>query len=314
MPYIKIPKAWEVPEALAAPEEIYVNRRKFLASLGMTAVGVAGISSKRVWATGNLYPAKRNPAYQLDRAITEEDDATHYNNFAEFDERKEVWRHVDRFQTAPWTINVSGLVSQPQTLDLAKVLRQFPLEERLYRMRCVEGWSIAVPWTGFPFKALINMVQPTADARFARLVSFLRPGEAPGQKAHPQETWPRFQGLSLPEAMNELTILATGIYGHELPKQSGAPIRLIVPWKYGFKSIKAITAIEFTAAQPQTFWNNQRMPESHFVANVNPHERYLNRSQAYEKIIGTWEVRPTLPYNGYGAYVAHLYRKPAPPL
>jgi len=307
MPYIKIPRAWEIPEAQATSEHVYLSRRKFLAALGVAAAGASGIFANLASANDGLYPAKRNPAYQLDRPVTSEDDATHYNNFAEFDGEKEVWRYVDGFHTEPWTITVSGLVSKPQTFDLAHLIRQFPLEERLYRMRCVEGWSIAVPWTGFPFRALIDAVQPKAEARFVRLVSFFRPEEAPGQKAHPQETWPRFQGLSLPEAMNELTILATGIYGHELPMQSGAPIRLVVPWKYGFKSIKAITAMEFTAAQPQTFWNNQLMPPSHFVANVNPNERYLNRSQRSEKIIGTWEVRPTQLYNGYGAYVAHLY-------
>jgi sulfoxide reductase catalytic subunit YedY len=316
---MRIPRPWEIPEREAAPEHLYLhrrlNRRKFLASLGVTvaqtaAVGTAGILPSRLWSAGSLYPARRNSAYPLDRPITNENDATHYNNFAEFDDEKEVWRFVHRFQTEPWTIRISGLVAKPQTLDLSKVIRQFPLEERLYRMRCVEGWSIAVPWTGFPFNALIDLVQPTAEARYVRLVSFLRPDEAPNQKAFPEQVWPRFQGLSVAEAMNELIILATGIYGHELPKQSGAPIRLVVPWKYGFKSLKSITAIEFTDRQPQTFWNNQRMPPSHFVANVNPNERYLDRSQAREKIIGTLETRPTEIYNGYGRWVADLYAKP----
>jgi len=307
VPVIRIPRAWEIPEREAIPEHLYVNRRKFLTSLGIAA---AGILPRRLWAADNLYPAKRNSSYQLDRPITDEYDATHYNNFAEFDEEKEVWKFVDRFRTEPWTIAISGLVNKPQTLDLSKLIRQFPLEERLYRLRCVEGWSIAVPWTGFPFKALIDLVQPTAEARFVKLVSFLRPDEAPNQKEHPTQPWPHYQGLTLPEAMHELTILATGIYGHDLPKQSGAPVRLVVPWKYGFKSLKSIVAIEFTAQQPQTFWNHASLPPSHFFANVNPSERYLDRSQAQEKVIGTFQVRPTMMYNGYGAYVANLYGKP----
>ena len=317
MPSIRIPRPWEIPEREAAPEHLYLNRRRFLAMLGSAAavrvaatIGTAGFLPKRLWSENSPYPAKRNTSYPLDRPITGEYDATHYNNFAEFDDEKEVWRFVDRFQTEPWTVRVSGLVSNPQTFDLSNVVRQFPLEERLYRMRCVEGWSIAVPWTGFPFKALIDRVRPTAQARFVRLVSFLRPDEAPNQKAFPEQTWPRFQGLSVAEAANELSILATGIYGHELPKQSGAPIRLVVPWKYGFKSIKSITSIEFTDQQPQTYWNNQRMPPSHFVANVNPNERYLDRSQAREKLIGSFDSRPTEMYNGYGRWVAELYAKP----
>lgn len=307
MPYIKIPKPWQIPEAQATPEQFYLNRRQFISALGAGAAAAAGMLPQRLAAQGNPYPAKRNPAYKLDRDLTLEEHATQYNNFAEFDSGKEVWKFVDRFQPKPWTVAVSGLVNKPQTLDIATMIRRFTLEERLYRLRCVEGWAIAVPWTGFPFKALIDAVEPKPEAKFVKLVSFLRPEQAQGQKDNPEQSWPRFQGLSLPEAMNELTILATGIYGHELPKQSGAPIRLVVPWKYGFKSIKSITAIEFVASQPQAYFNQQLMPASHFVANVNPAERYLNRPQKYEKVIGTFQMRPTEIYNGYGQYVAHLY-------
>ena len=305
MPYIKIPHPWQIREALAAPEHLYLSRRSFIRAAGFAAAG--GLLAEEIAAQSNLYPAKRNTAYRLDRDITKEEHATQYNNFAEFDSGKEVFKFVDRFQPRPWTVAVSGLVGKPQTFDIDHLIRRFPLEERLYRMRCVEGWSIAVPWTGFPLKALIDAVEPKPEARYLRLTSFLRPDQAPGQKANPTETWPRFQGLSIPEAMNELTMLVTGIYGHELPKQSGAPIRLVVPWKYGFKSIKSITSIEFVAAQPQAYFNNQLMPASHFIANVNPAERYLNRPQKYEKVIGTFVIRPTELYNGYGRYVAHLY-------
>lgn len=309
---IKIPRGWELPERDATPEEIVLSRRKFLTALSITALGTAGILPRRLGAGDSPYPAKRNPIYRLDRPLTDEFSATHYNNFAEFSDEKEVYKFVDRFRTEPWAIHISGLVHKPQTLDLSKVVRQFPLEERLYRLRCVEGWAIAVPWTGFPFKALLDLVQPTAEARYVRLVSFLRPDEAPHQREYPAQPWPRYQGLTLAEAMNELTILATGIYGHELPKQSGAPLRLVVPWKYGFKSLKSLVAMEFTAQQPRTFWNHAAQLPSHFFANVNPRERYLDRSQAREKIIGTWQVRPTLLYNGYGSWVAHLYEKPTP--
>jgi sulfoxide reductase catalytic subunit YedY len=253
------------------------------------------------------YPAKRNPAYQLDRPITKQSAATEYNNFLEFGDRKDIWKFVDRFRPEPWTIRITGLVHKPQTVDVAALLRSNALEERLYRLRCVEGWSIAVPWTGVPLKTLIEQWQPTSDARYLRFVSFFRPDEAPYQKAKPEHPWPHNQGLTLAEAMNELTLLATGLYGHEMPRQNGAPVRLVAPWKYGFKSLKSIVAIEFTAEKPHTFWNDLYPQHDHFVANVDPRERYQDRSQSSERLLGTWEVRPTLPFNGYAPWVAHLY-------
>ena len=312
MPYIKIPKPWAIPESLVTPEHVYLSRRRFLnnmkmGALGLAALGASALMPSELAAQGKLYPARRNSAYRLDRPVTLEEHATQYNNFAEFDSGKEAYKFVDQFRPWPWTVAVSGLVNKPQVLDLAALIRRFPLEERLYRMRCVEGWAIAVPWTGLPLKALIDAVEPKAEARFVKFTSFLRPEQAPGQKANPKATWPRTQAISMPEALNELTMLATGIYGHELPAQSGAPVRLVIPWKYGFKSLKSITAIEFVSYQPQAYWNNQPMPPSHFIANVNPAERYLDRSQRSEKVIGTFEVRSTELYNGYGQYVAHLY-------
>ena len=310
MANIRIPKVWEIPERQAAPERAFLNRRKFLAALGMTAIGTTGILASRLWRRESLYPAERNAAFQLDRPITDELVATRYNNFYEFSSQKDmVWKLVDRFQTEPWTVQITGLVSKPQTLDLFKLIRQLPLEERLYRFRCVEAWSMAVPWTGFPFKALIDRVQPTSAARFVRLLSFFRPEEAPVQKQQPDYPWPQSQGLTLAEATNELAFLVTGMYGHELPKQNGAPIRLAVPWKYGFKSLKSIVAMEFTAEQPRTFWNEIAPHDFHFTANVNPGVPHMSRSQATETDIGTGEIRPTLLYNGYGPFVAHLYGK-----
>lgn len=307
-PVVRVTRPWNIAERDATPESIYMTRRRFAGGIGIATAMLA--ISPRLSAMGEPYSAKRNLAYRIDPPLTTEDDAIHYNNFAEFTDEKEVWKYVDRFRPEPWTLTISGLVPKPLTLDIAKLLRQFSLEERMYRLRCVEGWSMAVPWTGFPFRKLIEFVQPLAEARYVRLVSFYRPDEAPGQKDHPAETWPRLQGLSIAEAMNELTMLVTGIYGHALPKQSGAPIRLVVPWKYGFKSLKSIAGIEFTDRQPQAFWNNIAMPPSHFVANVNPAERYLDRSQSSEKVLGTWQVRPTLIYNGYAQYVERLYGNP----
>lgn len=307
MPLIKIVPPWHIPEREAAPEHVYMTRRRFGGAMGLLAAWHSLPAALR--AQASMYPAPRNNVYQIDGPLTVESDATEYNNFAEFTDEKDVWKHVDRFRPEPWTVTIGGMVAKPLTFDISKLVRQFPVEERLYRLRCVEGWSIAVPWTGFPFAKLIEYAQPTAQARYVKLVSFYRPDEAQAQKDHPREQWPRFQGLSIEEAMNELTMIVTGIYGHALPKQSGAPVRLMVPWKYGFKSLKSVAVIEFTDRQPQTMWNNIHMPASHFVANVNPAERYLDRSQATEKVLGTWQVRPTQMYNGYGKYVERLYVK-----
>lgn len=315
MPLIRIPKTWEIPERQATPEEAYLNRRKFLAQAGIAAAGATGalaVAGLANTADGRaarpLYPVKRNPAFKPNGPLTDEGVASHYNNFFEFTHEKDkVWKLVDRFKTEPWTIRVSGLVHKPQTFDVSKLIRRMPLEERIYRHRCVEAWSMAVPWTGFPFKNLIDLAQPTSQAKFIRMLSFMRPDEAQNQKDRPTLPWPESQGLSLAEAMNELAFMVTGLYGHELPKSNGAPIRLAVPWKYGFKSLKSIVSIEFVTAQPRTFWNELYPKEYHFVANVDPTEMHGNRTQATERDIGTGEPRPTLPYNGYGKYVAHLY-------
>ena len=311
MAHIRIPRGWEIPERLATPEHLVLNRRAFLASLGVAALGTAGIPrALSAQATGSPYPAKRNPAYTLDRPITDEFVVTRYNNFYEFSASKSAVRHLAaRLRTDPWTVQVTGLVHKPQTFDVSKLIRRMPLEERLYRLRCIEAWSMAVPWTGFPFKALLDLVQPMSSARFVRLVSFLRPDEAPNQRLKPSHPWPHSQGLTLGEATHELAFLATGMYGHELLKQNGAPIRLVVPWKYGFKSLKSIVAIEFTETQPRTFWSDISPHEYHFTANVDPSEHYQGNSQTTEQDIGSGDVHPTFLYNGYGVFVAHLYEK-----
>jgi sulfoxide reductase catalytic subunit YedY len=259
-------------------------------------------------AGAGLYPAARNLAFgQLDRPLTAEVSAARYCNFYEFSTGKQVWRHVDRFEPLPWTLEVTGLAAKPRKYDLDDLLHAFPLEERHYRHRCVEAWAMAVPWTGFPLAALLRQAEPLPAARFVRFVSFHRPAEANRQNGR-SEPWPYTEGLTLQEATNELTFLATGMYGHPLLKQHGAPLRLVVPWKYGFKSAKSLVRIELTAEQPATFWNILSPDEYGFEANVNPNVPHPRWSQAYERMLGTGEIRPTQLYNGYGRWVAKLYQ------
>ena len=297
---IKIPRGWEIPEREATPESVYHNRRAFL-----KAAGFAGLGSLLEAAT----PAKRNEKYELDRPITEEWAATGFNNFYEFTlDKQRVKDMVGPFVISPWKIEVSGLVNKPKTYDVDDLLQRMPLEERLYRMRCVEAWSMAVPWTGFPMSALINEVQPKPEAKFLRLVTAFKPDQMPGIKSQPHYPWPYFEALRLDEAMNELALFVTGIYGKPLPKQNGAPFRLIVPWKYGLKSIKSIVKIEFTAKQPNTLWVQVGPSEYGWYSNVNPKKAHPRWSQAFEKVIPTMARRPTLPYNGYEQFVAGLYK------
>jgi sulfoxide reductase catalytic subunit YedY len=321
MAFVHLPPGWQIPESQATPEHAYLNRRAFLKKLGLTsAVLSAGPSLALGDAetealpplektpTSELYPFPRNPAYAVERPLTPEPIAGSYNNFYEFTTDKERVRLlVGKFAVRPWQVQVGGLVHHPRVYEIDDLVRRMPLEERVYRFRCVEAWAMTVPWTGFPFRALIDEVQPLSSARYVRLVTFLRPEQAPGQRTQPWYPWPYFEGLTLHEATNELTLLATGIYGHELPRQHGAPLRLVVPWKYGYKSIKSIVSIEFVEEQPPTFWNEVAPREYDFWSNVNPKVPHPRWSQAHERLIDTGERVPTRLYNGYGEYVAHLY-------
>ncbi len=345
---IRIRRDWEIRESDVTPESAYVERRRFLRTLGAAGAGLLagglvlageegdgkggapGADEKKAGASGTdasrsgtgdgdwkrkLYPAKRNEKYTLDRPITDEAWATGYNNFYEFSFNKAQVRHVARgFKTEPWKIEVTGLVKKPRTLDVDDLLRMFPLEERLYRFRCVEAWAMAVPWAGFPLKSFVEKMEPLGSAKYLRMLTFLRPEQAPMQR-YELYPWPYFEGLRLDEATNELAILATGIYGKPMPNQNGAPLRLIVPWKYGFKSIKSIVKFEFTEKRPPTFWNALIPDEYDFMANVDPAVPHPRWSQAHERMIGTDDgtgnevIRPTQPYNGYAKQVAHLYRR-----
>lgn len=301
---IRIPKGWEIPEREATPEHVYLNRRQLI-----KAAGFLGMESLLAAAEASSYPAKRNPEFTLDRPITPEQAATGFNNFYEFDpqDKAAVKNKVGKFVVSPWKVEVTGLVNKPKTFDLDGLLKTMPLEERLYRFRCVEAWAMAVPWTGFPLARLIQLVEPKPAAKYIRTVTVDRPKQMPGMIRAPWYPWPYFEGLRLDEAMNPLAMVVTGLYGKPLPKQNGAPIRLITPWKYGYKSIKSIVKIEFVAKQPETFWHKVQPNEYGFYSNVNPNKPHPRWSQEYEKLIPTMERRKTLLYNGYGKYVAGLY-------
>ena len=320
MSYIKIPKKWEIPENQVTSESDYINRRKFIRDLGLASAGALLFSTSNACAQERgvekqLAPfraqklaAENNEAFTVNRQMTDEVVAATYNNYYEFTTSKSgVWKEVKKFKTRPWEIEISGLVEKPMTLDVDDLIKQMPLEERIYRFRCVEAWAMVVPWIGFPMKALLEKVQPTADAKYVRMLTFLDSEVAPQQR-NLRYPWPYYEGLTLAEAMNDLTILTVGIYGHILPPQHGAPIRLIVPWKYGFKSIKSIVSIELISQKPRTFWNTLAPREYDFEANVNPNVPHPRWSQANERMIGTGERLPTRIYNGYGSSVAHLYQ------
>lgn len=302
---------WELPEREATAERHFVSRREFLALAGAATIGCAAPArgvERTIPPVRLPYPFPRNGRFTLDRPLTDERVAATYNNFYEFSPVKDqVWKQTGKFRTTPWTVEVGGLVNKPGTFDVDELIRTMPMEERLYRFRCVEAWGMAVPWTGFPLSALLRRVEPQANARYVRFVSFHRPEEAPGVESQTWYSWPYYEGLRMDEAMNELTMVVTGVYGHELPKQHGAPVRIIVPWKYGYKSPKSIVKIELVEQQPRTFWNDEAPDEYSFLSNVEPAIPHPKWSQATERLIGSFAVRKTIRYNGYGQWVGHLY-------
>ncbi len=305
----RVRKAWEIAESNAISERAYFSRRKWMQALGFA--GAAGLLPQALQAKGtaDLYPAKRNAKYTLDRPVTDERVATAYNNFYEFTlDKQRVVDMVDRFEIDPWKVKVKGLVNNPKTYDVDDLIRRFPLEERLYRFRCVETWAMAVPWTGFPMSALIREVDPQPAARFMKMVTVFRPEVMPGIVSQPHYDWPYVEALTLEEAMNELALFGTGMFGKPLPKQNGAPLRAIIPWKYGLKNIKSIVQIEFTKKRPATLWNKAVPSEYGWYSNVNPRRPHPRWSQAMDRMIPTGELRPTLLYNGYEQHVAELYK------
>jgi len=288
------------------PEHLYLSRRRFLKGMGALATSALVLSA----CGGEATPSPTQPAGagsdELTDDLTSENDINSYNNFYEFSLGKtEVATLARDFKTSPWTVEVGGLVDNPRTFDLDD-LQAFTQEERIYRMRCVEAWSMVIPWLGFPLAALLEEVGPTSDAQFVRFETLYDPEQMPGQKSGAFE-WPYVEGLRLDEAMHDLTILATGIYGKPLLPQTGAPIRLVVPWKYGFKSIKSIVKIDLVAEMPVSLWMAQAPNEYGFYANVNPDVSHPRWSQATERRIGESGRRKTLFLNGYEEEVAYLY-------
>jgi sulfoxide reductase catalytic subunit YedY len=310
--FIKRKPGWAIPEHEATPEAVFLDRRRLLIAAGLGLAGSAMLGKGKAQAatvdpTADLYPAKRNGAYTLDRELTAEKYSADYNNYYEFGTSKYITSSAEALKTRPWTVKIDGMVEKPIDLAIDELIRKMPLEERLYRHRCVEAWSMSVPWTGFPLKALVALAKPTSGAKYVVMQTFMDKAVAPGQKQF-WYPWPYTEGLTLAEANNDLAFMATGIYGKPLGNQFGAPLRLAVPWKYGFKSVKAINKITFTDKQPKTFWEGLQASEYGFWANVNPEVPHPRWSQATERVLGTDERRPTLIYNGYGEQVADLYK------
>jgi methionine sulfoxide reductase catalytic subunit len=306
-------RGWEIPERLATPEHLVFNRRAFLAASGAAAFSLSpGLALAQRIAdlpdpTKDLYPVKRNDAYVLDRPITDEKINNSYNNFYEFGSAKTIAKAAQALKLRPWTIKIDGMVEKAQEIGIDDLIRKMPLEERLYRHRCVERWSMAIAWSGFPFARLVELAQPLSSAKYVRMETFLNPSLASGQR-QTWYPWPYVEGLTMAEATNELAFLVTGAYGKPVSKQMGAPLRLAVPWKYGFKSIKSIVRFHFTDQRPKSFWEALQGSEYGFWANVNPQVPHPRWSQAVEELIGLGEHRPTLLFNGYGDYVANLYK------
>lgn len=312
---IKTPKSWEISENQTTPEAVFENRRKFMRGMiGAATIAGTGISLTQSVAqaaiSGNsgLYPAPRNPAFQdAGRPVTEEKLASTYNNFYEFASHKQVWQAAQALPTDPWKIEIDGLVAQPLTLDFSDLIRKLTIEERVYRHRCVERWSMTVPWSGFPMRKLVDFAQPRSDAKFVRFETFHNPDIASGQRQF-WYPWPYVEGITMAEAQNDLSFLVTGAYGKPLAKQFGAPLRLALPWKYGFKSIKSIVRVSFTDKRPVSFWEQTNNREYGFWANVNPNVPHPRWSQAVEEPLGSRDRVPTLLFNGYEEQVADLYK------
>jgi len=289
------------------PPEIYRDRRRFMQGMGALAAGAAfGIAPDA--RAGAKLAGVRDSAYTLAEASTPYKDVTSYNNFYEFGTGKsDPARQAGSLKTRPWTVAVEGEVRRPQTWDIDALLKLAPLEERVYRMRCVEGWSMVIPWVGFSLSELIRRAEPTGNAKYVEFVTLNDPRQMPGVRSRVLD-WPYTEGLRLDEAMHPLTLLAVGLYGEVLPNQNGAPIRLVVPWKYGFKSAKSIVRIRFVEKPPITAWMAAAPREYGFYSNVNPQVDHPRWSQAKERRIGEFLKRDTLMFNGYGDQVASLYR------
>lgn len=298
----RLPRRWNLPETLVTPEHLVFGRR---AAMGLGA-GLLAASSTAMAQPAGLPPAMRNTRFAPGRDITPERDATTFNNFYEFGSHKSISRAAQALPQRPWTVKVEGMVETPREFGIEDLLRTMPIEERVYRLRCVEAWSMVVPWTGFPLSALLAAVNPLASARFVVFETAAIPGVMPGlrQSWYP---WPYTEGCTIAEAANDLSFMVVGAYGKLLPPQNGGPIRFHQPWKYGFKAGKSLVRITLTDQRPVSFWERIQSAEYGFWANVNPQVNHPRWSQATERVLGTNERIPTQLFNGYGEFVADLY-------
>ena len=276
-------KGWELPESAATPESVYLNRRQLMRAAGAGAMLAAMPNMAALAQEGpiapELYPAPRNELFTVDRELTPEELVTTYNNFFEFGSHKNISMAAQALQLRPWTVTIDGMVEEEITLDAEELIRRMPIEERLYRLRCVEGWAMTVPWTGFGLKSLVDFARPLSSAQYLVMTTFEDSDMAPGQRQF-WYPWPYVEGLTMAEATNDLAFIATGVYGKPMPKQNGAPLRLAVPWKYGFKSVKSIVRFTFTDTRPVSFWEELAANEYGFWANVNPEVPHPRWSQA----------------------------------
>ncbi len=316
-----------IPSSEITPEGLWLRRRELVKSAALFTATAGGLGGSLLWLMGGRraggkkraagvrgaaaptpeLAATRNTALSTDEPPTPFDDVTTYNNFYEFGTDKgDPAAYARALRPRPWTIRIDGEVAKPQTVDVDDLIRRFALEERVYRMRCVEAWSMVIPWDGFPLRDLLRSVEPTSRAKYVAFTTLLDPEQMPEQRSRLLD-WPYVEGLRIDEAMHPLAILAVGLYGKPLPNQNGAPLRLVVPWKYGFKGIKSIVRIALVERQPPTTWNVAAPHEYGFFANVNPAVDHPRWSQATERRIGELRRRPTLPFNGYADEVASLY-------
>lgn len=294
----------DLSENDVTPEWLWRSRRAFLRD---ALLATAAWAASPLVARAAGLAAAPNPAFRLAEEPTPLDKVTGYNNFYEFGtDKEEPARQAGSLRTRPWTVTVDGEVNKPRTFDIDDILRLAPLEEHIYRLRCVEAWSMVIPWVGFPLAALLKQVEPRGNARFVQFVSLADRQQMPDLGRGVLD-WPYREGLRMDEALHPLTLLTVGLYGQVLPNQNGAPVRIVVPWKYGFKSAKSIVAIRLVEAMPATSWNQAAPREYGFYANVNPAVDHPRWSQARERRIGDFFKRPTLPFNGYGEQVASLY-------
>ena len=308
-----IRKPGDVPYSEVTPKPVYVNRRKFLTGAAAAGAAVAGseilslLSPTPVAVASTKLTNLAKSPFSTTEPETPYKDVTHYNNFYEFGTDKgDPAEYAQNFRTSPWTVEVSGEVEKPRSYSLDEIMKFAPLEERIYRLRCVEAWSIVVPWIGYSLNEIIKQAQPTSKAKFVAFQSLYDPKQMP-KAAYAGINFPYVEGLRLDEAMHPLTLLSVGMYGETLANQDGAPVRIVIPWKYGFKSIKSIVKIRFVKDQPPTTWNLENAHEYGFYSNVNPNVDHPRWSQAKERRLGEFLRRPTLMFNGYGDQVAHLY-------